>query len=241
MSASMSALQRRLRNIVLRQSELDMVIPPEVVNDDFSQVIVEIAARDDVRTALEIGSSNGAGSTASLVAGLQPKQDKRLHCLELSIPRFEQLTARYADLSWVHCHNLPSVSLDKMPTADDVATFHANHPESPMHQVRLPEVLRWLRQDVEYVQRLGATETGITTARQDAGVDVFDLVLIDGSEFTGSAELDELYGARYVLLDDTTTYKNWSNMQRLSADPEYLLLAESPTCRNGFAAFQRTG
>ena len=64
-------------------------------------------------------------------------------------------------------------------------------------------------------------------------------MLIDGSEFTGRAELDEVYGARYVVLDDTQTFKNLDNYERLRADPAYRLIDEAPALRNGFAAFER--
>jgi hypothetical protein len=73
------------------------------------------------------------------------------------------------------------------------------------------------------------------------GIETFDAVLIDGSEFTGSAELDEVYGARFILLDDTETFKNWKNMRRLEADPRYRLVQHDPSTRNGFAVFQLAG
>jgi len=237
--ASVASLMRKLRHTVLGQSHLDMLIPPEVVNDSFSVVIRDIASAPEIRTAIEIGSSSGAGTTASLVAGMRNKDIKHLYCLELSRPRFEKLVARYRKEDWVHCYNLPSVSIEQMPSADDVRQFYDTHPESPIRRHTLPEVEGWLRQDIEYIERMAPADTGIAAARRDSGVDLFDLVLIDGSEFTGEAELDALYGARYVLLDDTMTFKCHSARQRLHADPEYQLVVEDPTCRNGFAAFER--
>ena len=77
--------------------------------------------------------------------------------------------------------------------------------------------------------------------RAQHGIEIFDAVLIDGSEFTGRAELDEIYGARFVLLDDTLTFKNWENARRLLADPAYRLVRADPATRNGFAVFEREG
>jgi hypothetical protein len=68
---------------------------------------------------------------------------------------------------------------------------------------------------------------------------VFDAVLIDGSQFTGSLELDDTYGARFLMLDDTSTFKNFTNYQRLRADPQYRLVGENPSLRNGYAIFER--
>ena len=234
---TLSRLVQRLRRTILHQSQLDMVIPPEIVDDAFSLTIKHLVAQPDVRMVLEIGSSSGAGSTASIVAAMESKPSKALYCIELSEPRFRKLSARYKHLPWVHCLNLPSVPLDKMPTPGDVAAFYAAHPTSPIHRSKLAEVQRWLQQDIEYLQRSEWEGTGIEVARRSAGIDTFDLVLIDGSEFSGEAELSELYGARYVLLDDTLTYKNSANVARLSADPKYKLHVEDKSCRNGFAAF----
>ncbi|MBW2169777.1 MAG: tetratricopeptide repeat protein, partial [Deltaproteobacteria bacterium] len=64
-------------------------------------------------------------------------------------------------------------------------------------------------------------------------------VLIDGSEFTGKAELDEVYGAKIIMLDDINGYKNYHNYQRLVADKTYELIAENWQVRNGYAAFRR--
>lgn len=230
-------LRQRLRWALRGDSSLDDVIPPEVTNDAFSRVIEELAADPSVLTALEIGSSNGAGSTRALVEGLRPKERQQLHCLELSRPRFAQLLKRYEDLPWVCCHNLTSVSAECFPAAEDVARFYEVHPESPLRQHPLKEVQSWLRQDLEYVKRADQPQGGIRMIMEATGITVFDLVLIDGSEFTGGAELTEVYGARYILLDDTRTFKNHASYERLSHDPTYALIAEDATCRNGFAAF----
>ncbi len=75
--------------------------------------------------------------------------------------------------------------------------------------------------------------------KQRSGVADFDLVLIDGSEFTGAAELDRVYGARCIALDDVNAYKNYDNYQRLKRDARYRLVEEDWSTRNGYAIFRR--
>jgi hypothetical protein len=70
-------------------------------------------------------------------------------------------------------------------------------------------------------------------------VGVFDAVLIDGSEFTGERELGLVDGARFILLDDTRSFKNWLGQERLLADSRYRRVAWSWFFRNGWAAFER--
>jgi hypothetical protein len=127
-----------------------------------------------------------------------------------------------------------------MPNAKDIEAFFSKHPDSPLCKYSLEEVQGWLSTDLEYMRRPETSCNGIEMAQDSLGSRTFDLVLIDGSEFTGESELDKLYGSTYVLLDDTRTFKNWSNFVRLSNDPNYQVIEEDATCRNGFAAFKRT-
>src|SRR5918992_749767 len=111
---------------------------------------------------------------------------------------------------------------------------------SEARRVPLDTVLGWLRLDLEYLRVHGLSGHGIREIKAENGIETFDAVLIDGSEFTGRAELDEVYGARFLLLDDTRTFKNWDNVRRLERDPAYRLLPEGRR-RNGLAVFERAG
>lgn len=234
---SLARWRRQLRNR-LGGSDLDVVIRPEISDDGFSRVITEVASSADVRTAIEIGSSNGAGSTRALVEGLSGKPDSLLVCMELSKPRFEELQNRYSHLDWVHCLNEPSVPVSEFPTEDEVAAFVEAHASETRYENPISEILRWLRQDVEYVEKHYPDHNGIRRAYEVAGVETFDLVLIDGSEFTGLAEWRALDGARYVLLDDVVTFKNHSTRAQMLADARYELIDEDLSCRNGYSVFK---
>jgi hypothetical protein len=227
-----------LRKLFLGQPGLETVIPPEISNDNFAHLIQKLAADPLVHTVLEIGASSGSGSTKHLISGLTGKETKDLYCLELSRPRFKKLTKRYRKLPWVHCYNLPSVPLQMMPRPSDIAEFFNAHPESPIHRHDLSVVQSWLAADIDYLMEIGPSVNGIQVALRDAAVSTFDMVLIDGSEFAGMSEMREVYGATYILLDDTMTFKNWANFVKLSTDPRYELIEEDSQCRNGFAAFR---
>jgi hypothetical protein len=220
-------------------SELDRLIPPEITGDRFHRAIVEVAATPGVREILEIGSSSGAGSTEAWVAGaLENPQRPRLHCIEVSSVRYDALVARWAPYDFVHAYNVSSVPLERFPSEDEVAEFHRDV-RSKLRRLPLELVLGWLRQDVDYVRSHGLSSAGIREIKERNAIDTFDAVLIDGSEFTGAAELDEVYGARFLLLDDTRTFKNWANTRRLEADSAYRLVRRGRWTRNGFAVFER--
>jgi hypothetical protein len=171
-------------------SELDLLIPPEIKDDELYSCILRLSREAPLANVLEIGSSSGGGSTEAFVTGLRHNPGSpRLFCMEVSIPRFE--------------------------------------------------VLGWLRQDRNYIAEQGVPENGIRRIRVEHGIELFDMVLIDGSEFLGVAELNEVYGAGIIVLDDVNGYKNYYNYQRLRDDSAYWLVQENLALRNGFAIFIR--
>jgi hypothetical protein len=65
------------------------------------------------------------------------------------------------------------------------------------------------------------------------------MVLIDGSEFTGEAELFHTIGARVIALDDVNSHKCFNVYRMLSNNVSYALTHQNFELRNGFAVFER--
>ena len=220
-------------------SGLDRIIPPEIRRDRLSRAIEAVGATEGVRHVLEIGASGGDGSTEAWVRGaLRNPRRPELHCIEVSVPRFHALVERWRAHPFVHCYNHSSVPAAAFASEDEVARFYRDV-RSKLRNVRLEKVLGWLRQDLAYLAEHGLSTDGIRRIRAEHGIGIFDAVLIDGSEFTGKPELEEVYGARFLLLDDIRSFKNWENYHRLRADPAYRLVKKSRWLRNGFAVFER--
>lgn len=223
----------------LDQSELNRVIAPEIKDDALYSLIKQLAATEKLDAVLEIGSSAGGGSTEAFVAGLsQNSGNPKLFCIEVSKPRFEQLQRTYASYPFVFCYNRSSVSLDEFPSPEAVTKFY-HETASGLVKFPLEQVLDWLRQDMQYVREAGVEAGAIEAIAAEHGITAFDMVLIDGSEFTGEAEYEKIRGARIILLDDTNTYKCWRVRQQLLADPMYDLIADDQALRNGYSAFRR--
>lgn len=222
------------------RSDLDHVIAPEIVGGRLASWLARIAGTPGVRHVLDIGASSGTGSTAALAGGAMNNPDgpPTLHCIELSEVRFAELERRYRSTPFVRCYRACSIARDDMPTRGEVRSWARSRPIWSRLRVPTSEILRWYDQDVEYLARPGVRFGGIATARRAARVERFDAVVIDGSEFTGKAELAEVLGARFLMLDDIRTFKNRENHQRLLDDRRYELLA-SGRRRNGFAVFER--
>ena len=75
--------------------------------------------------------------------------------------------------------------------------------------------------------------------KKENKIDYFDIVLLDGCEFTGEAELKKIYGARYIFLDDIMAFKNWHNYRSLLNDKNYVLVDEDKGLRHGWALFKK--
>ena len=239
-SVAVFLVDRAIARARRRIGGLDYVIPPEIKDDDFYRAIIGIASQPGLGHILEIGASGGAGSTEAFVSGILANPDPPiLHCIEVSAPRYDALVKRYADREFVRCYRVSSVPAASFPSPAEVEAFHRTG-ESRFSAFPLKQVLGWLDQDVTYVRSQHIDTPGIQTIRESNGVDLFGAVLIDGSEFTGVAELREVYGARFLLLDDICTYKNYANFRALSADPKYRLVESSERPRNGYAVFERT-
>ncbi|MEZ2229059.1 MAG: class I SAM-dependent methyltransferase [Microcoleus sp.] len=219
--------------------ELNRLIPPEIKNDEFYRAIQNLAKEEDIQTVLEIGSSSGQGSTEAFVTGLRENPNQpMLFCLEISKPRFAELQNSYKDDRFVKCYNVSSVSLEQFADEEEVIKFYKTT-QTNLNYYPLEQVINWLHQDIEYIKQSGVSGRGIAQIKEQNNIDFFDVALIDGSEFTGSSELEEVCGAKYIILDDINTFKNYHNLQRMYQDSDYTVITENNSVRNGFAIFKK--
>ncbi|MEG4244841.1 FkbM family methyltransferase [Microcoleus sp. MON2_D6] len=222
------------------QSPFNRIIPPEIKNDEFYRALQRIVQNEDIKTVLKIGSSSGEGSTEALVTGMrQNPNNPTLFCIEISQPRFAELKKRYANDDFVKCYNVSTVSLEEFPEEEEVINFY-NNINTGLRVYPLEQVRDWLRDNIKYVEESGVEPNGIKKIKQENNIDIFDVVIIDGSEFTGRVELDEIYGAKFIMLDDIDTFKNYQNHCRLLSDCNYVLVEQNLFLRHGYSVFKKT-
>ena len=224
-----------------KKSSMDDVIAPEIVNDPFACWISDICGRREVRSIIEIGSSSGDGSTQAILMGIKDRSDLSemiICCFELSQVRFENLEKNVSTFDIVYAYNLPSIASSEFPSEDEVEKFMVDC-DGPLQSLPVERVVGWLRQDIEYVRRSGRDINGISAVKLRHNLETFDAAIIDGSEFTGAVELRYLIGSKYILLDDTETFKCRSAYEQLSSDVRYNCVAYDPKLRNGYAIFER--
>lgn len=222
-------------------SELDRIIPPEIKDDAFYQALCALARDAEIETVLEIGASSGTGSTEALARGIAENPRRpTLFSVEVSRARFAGLSARYAGNAQVRPCNVSSVAVSDFPTEAAVREFYHRR-RTGLNAYPVERVLGWLRQDVAYIVDNAVPQNGIAAIKSEHRIADFGLVLIDGSEFTGTAELAQVYGCRIVALDDINSFKNFDNHHRMLRDHGYGIYAADPGLRNGYSIFVRRG
>jgi hypothetical protein len=217
------------------------IIPAEIINDEFHFALKQYASRPDLKTFLEIGSSNGEGSTDAFVSGIKQRRDiseVRLFCMEVSRIRFKALAMHYSEQDFVRCYNISSIASKEMPTNDEVINFYESI-QTKLNNYPIETVLDWLIQDTEYIKNSGTDVNGIRFIKHTNRIQNFDMVLIDGSEFTGERELHEIFGSRVIALDDVNTFKCWNAYQTLLHTTHYQLKQHNFLIRNGYAIFEK--
>lgn len=220
-------------------SNLHNNIAPEIVNDEFGNAIKNIVAKPGINLILEIGTGSGDGSTACFVDALFQKTNKQkcCHSIEISKTRIKSAQNKYRQLDWMYFHNGCSIHPDEYATEFDLTEFY-NTKKTALNQYPLSTVLQWRADEIEYIEQNKVETRVIDAIKLNHSIDTFDFVLIDGSEFTGCAELKYVYGAKFIALDDIDAFKNNQNYFELIDSPDYVLHCENWNLRNGYAIFK---
>lgn len=215
------------------------IIPPEIrPGDGLYEELYTISAHAETQRILDIGASSGEGSTAAIVKGIFDKPrgcSGEVFAIEPSPARYSALKARYEKCDFVHPIWGIAAGLDQFASYESVRQF-------TQHRFPVEQVLGWRAEEQTLNKDNNVPDRMIERIRGFALADgMFDLVVIDGSEFTADAELDLVYGARYIALDDICVFKNARNYARLLENQDYGLVHARLDVRNGWAVFYHRG
>ncbi len=229
-------MRKKIESVMLNHMQKELF--EELRSHPFYQMLFQLASTGKPRHILEIGSGDGLGSTRILSAALQATQpDANLFCIESEFARVENLLGLYPQEQVQVFHGLSDNQVE-MPTAKDIMTFYRQE-LSFLRRYPLEQVLKWLADEESVVQKLNGQASGIELIQQKYQIQYFDLVLLDGGEFSGANDLALVYGAQTIVLDDIMTYKNWNNHRFLKQDPNYYMIYEKPNWGHGCSAFVR--
>ena len=196
------------------------------IHDSFGKALAKYSEGLDV--GLEIGGGTGDGSTQCI-------QTKRLFSIENHpdrIGRHSMNLLAKGGVSVKGTATLPKLWMNQL----DIAEFYDTN-KTTLNQYPLDQVLGWYHECIELAQPYSTNS--IEDIHFDHNVD-FNFVLIDGSPFSGEAELrcvrPFLAEKAIIALDDVNDVKNWANYHKLKGFGK--LLWEDWSIRNGAAIFQ---
>jgi hypothetical protein len=229
-------LRGRISRIFLK--EKGSYILPQIHKDEFSRVIKQILSEFTITNLLEIGSSSGEGSTSTIVNSLN-KNYFNLYLLEIDPLRNKLLKLRYKKNSMVKVLPYSSISLSEYPADYEIIKFY-NENQTNLNRYDISLVLKWLKDEKIFLKSLKVSDIcGIDFIKHEFGIEFFDFVLIDGSEFTGYVEFQHIIGAKFILLDDVNAFKSNKAYNQLLMNSSYKLYYENLQLRNGSAIFQK--
>jgi hypothetical protein len=196
------------------------------INDSFGKALAKYS--EGLEVGLEIGGGTGDGSTQCI-------RTKRLFSIENHPDRIGRHSMNLSARGGVAINGtatLPKLWMNQL----DIAEFYGTN-KTALNQYPLDQVLGWYHECIEFAQPYS------TNAIDDIHIEHkvnFDFVLIDGSPFSGEAELrcvrPFLAEKAIIALDDINDIKNWANYHKLKGFAK--LLWEDWSVRNGAAIFQ---
>ena len=212
------------------------IIPAEIKNDELYNRIINtiLLFNEEITTVLEIGASSGDGSTEAIVRAMSQLEDKELYTLEVDQARFAALQERYKDLDWVIPVNKSAVHLNEYPTKGQVEDFY-NTIRTQLNQYPIEFVLSWYDEEVEKIKYLDDKLGGIDQIKKDNNIKNFDMVVLDGSPFTGYQEFLKIVGAKIIVLDDIIDIKHHFTQLALRENEGYECIFCNAALRNGYA------
>ena len=186
----------------------------QVHDDCLAEWITRLCEDPENKTFLEVGTWNGLGSTRAFVNVLKDRDDTVFYSLECNkekvayAQKFHEGVANVHILNEVLVHLTPEQVYDVFPQARDDAEFN-----------------RWNTVDITNMK-----ECKLFDACED-----FDVVLLDGGEFTTWHEFQKIKNhVKYLLLDDTNTNKCVKIVEEIKDDPDtWKILEHDADARNG--------
>jgi hypothetical protein len=227
-------------------STLDTIIPAEITGDSLSNWLEKLAATDGVNDIVEVGGSDGTGSTSALIRGAMknPRTNLmpvRIDTLEISLPRFQKLD-HFCNSQTVlaRAHRMCSTPISSWMTETQVRTFHAAHPELGVGKRDVEEVVGWLHADVAYSQDGRLIQNALEFLKETRKVNHWSIALLDGGAFSGMSDLKSVWGSEYLVLDDICDIKFYDGNEILKKSWDYELIVENKILRNGFSIWKHT-
>jgi hypothetical protein len=196
----------------------------QIANDSFSADIQKYASNTSYKTYLEIGTWNGLGSTKAFSDGFSRRTDTGyiLYSLECNKEKCQDAMELYKSVGCIRILN--EVIWNRQPS-----NFYEVFPEVLSDKL----FKHWHEVDIINMQRCK-----VFLERQDIPHQ-FDVVLLDGGEFTTYHDFQLLKDrCKVLMLDDVHASKCKQIVKELKGDSSWKIVREE-NLRNGYLIAER--
>jgi hypothetical protein len=215
----------------------DFILFPDRADQEIYYTIQWLMYKDpSIRTILDIGAGRGDGTSRAIMEAAHFGSPKHVFCIEPDSAKFDVLKRSYGNAASML--NGTSVPIGEYQSDTELALFYKFLPSILNHHT-LETVTKWRTRETGYLAENGLSRDGIDDIRRSHGISSFDLVVLDGSLYCGEADLNRVYGARFLVLNYVNSTKNYANFKKLTADDRYLLIVANLKSRCGYAVFVR--
>jgi len=189
----------------------------QISNDKFSDEITKYAANKKYKTFLEIGTWNGLGSTRAFSNGFDYRNDDYIfYSLECNKEKSSDAGKLYMNNNKIHI-------LNEVIWNEEPGDFYKIFPQCLSNQM----YNHWNEVDLVNMKKCN-----LFLNRPNLPA-MFDVILLDGGEFTTYYEFQLLKNrCRILMLDDTNVDKCKLIVEEIESDPSWKILVKE-NIRNG--------
>jgi hypothetical protein len=190
----------------------------QICNDSFAKYITEYASNNKYKTFLEIGTWNGLGSTKSFSNGFVNRDDDYIfYSLECNTDKCNDAAKLYMNNDKIHI-------LNEVIWNEEPSDFYEIFPQCLTNNM----YKHWNEVDI-----LNMKLCDLFLNRPNLP-DIFDVVLLDGGEFTTYHEFQILKNkCKILMLDDINVDKCKLIVKEIESDSSWKIIKRENT-RNGF-------
>ena len=189
------------------------------LNTKFGKLLKKYSEDSNAKSILEIGTWNGFGSTRCIIEGLQNRTNEYIfYSLECNTEKSNSAKKLYENIDNVHILN--EVIINVMP--------------ENIYEI-FPEILK--NSDYNYWNSIDFSnmkDKPLFLERPNLP-QIFDIILLDGGEFTTYFEYQLLKDrCKYLMLDDINVTKCKLIVKEIENNPDKWEILEKDNERNGF-------
>lgn len=190
----------------------------QICNDPFSNEIIKYASNLEYKTFLEIGTWNGLGSTMAFSNGFRNRMDDYIfYSLECNVDKCMDAIKLYSDNNKIHI-------LNEVIWNEEPSDFYKIFPQCLSDAT----YRHWNEVDI-----INMKKCNLFLNRPNLP-SIFDVILLDGGEFTTYYEFQLLKNrCKVIMLDDINVDKCKLIVQEIESDKSWKIVKKE-NIRNGF-------